>query len=366
MTTGLLRAKSTLWCVTSALALAICVPAGADDVIGETFRTVIKGWQHRADMVQAFEGYVGRCTLYGAYGEPSHGDQYSRLPTAVLAYYAQIDDGSGLRWLCEERSLSLLEAVPKTSIIGFHDWVWARPFDNGHWMMTSKSGPDPPLQERLGSDIMLRGLPAQFINDHVKHVAVLWAELDGVPALRCRLVFKEAEEAAAVVDVWVDPAKGCAILKFESRMRGRDGEERFGIHSGHDFREYEPGLWLPSRTERFSIVRTQGQQDWVLDTFSTTEIIQAEINEPLSQHVTAFWAAVFKDTYVEYEPIAFSYDLMTADDVTLEIQSRDESGGTAPTRTTVRAIIAGLLEKLEKGPPDPRTLVGLGPDMPDL
>ncbi len=354
---------ATVACVVVSLNVVWAAESGPPAIV----RTIAKGLNYRASLPQTFEGYLTMIRFHGPASDRSAGG--AQLFPNVANIRLQVMDRARDAWLSERRWYYGPEdpgaaRVTHTVTVRRQGIYATKSVEQNTWRTMSdySVGEEEFLQECLmvvrmsDKSTALRG-----------HSRVTEVEFEGAKCLYLQ-AFEESPRNPRLVTyifAWIEPDKGFAVRKWILVVT-LDGQVR-SSHSfrARDLREYAPGFWLPRRVQSVRCLVPEGQSVPVLDKLTIWEILEAKVNQPLSED---FWAPLaFDDEYptTPYEP-------RLADDTLVEIEVAEAEGAPVeddseePVRKEVKLkeIIDRLLKELAEGPGDPASFMEPLPELP--
>ncbi len=346
------------------------MPVSAAASQPDTLRTILKGWDYRVSLLRTFEGYAEMKRFYGPRREIREGGIDAKDSVQVLFYTVERPRD---QWLCERRQYhqepsGVASEVAHDVTVLNNQGVWGtKQLDvEDRWRVATTVGFD--WNEELLTELLLTPiLPPEFAPFMLQNLAITKEELDGAECIRLQFGGEVPSHPGARTYggiMWIDPDKGCAIRKWVEIFMHDGRIVSDHIRHGYDFREYAPGLWLPRRVQSVRCRVPEGQSVPVLDRLTIWEILEAKVNQPLSEH---FW-----------EPLAFDdehpttpYEPRLVDDTLVEIEVADAEGAPVENESEkpvhkevkLKEIIDRLLKELAEGPGDPATFMELLPEL---
>lgn len=337
----------------SVLFACLCVAAMAstagDTVLTRTssqldaLHTILRGLQHRADLVQRFEGYVAITTFHGPGSEIQKG-KWSPRDLAMTRFY--VVDKARDRWLVETRRYSHKawaadEVTHEVTVLNAGVWG-TKPAGQRAWRTATDVESDY-CEDLLARHLMITTIPPEAMPDVLRSFTVAEEELDGAKCLR--LGFGGELPTQPVTKdyyvFWIDPAKGFAVRKWTCVVT-RGGRLAWDhTRHAHNFREYAPGLWLPQKTQSVRCVAPDDDAARTWEELTIVEILEANVNKPLSKDF--FAGLLFAEEYPR-----MAYDAKLLEDDPAEMK-REEA----------------LLKRLTEGPGDPATFLEPLPELPE-
>lgn len=302
----------------------------------DAMQSLLKVCTSRAEALRTFEGIV-TTVEYG-------NRDLSRPNWADVRYYA-VDRTRG--WsLCEQRMPAVDGREATYRAYATVGDLWAiQDCSDGQWRVL------PSPQRDYVSELTAHWLlQHQFPDGYVSHIADVVVTNEPFGGATCLHFEIEhlVEGRRAYESIWIDPDKGFAIVKLRLVLL-RDGKPScVSVNTADEVTRYTRDLWIPRRMERIECAVPEGQSKWVLVTRTVREVLQARVNEDLSEDVRTF-----------FDPMPFSSEICTApwkqrlaDSADVEVPSPTEM-----TPMRVPGLLQELRDRLGEGPGDRQTII---------
>jgi len=333
--------------------------------VGDTFRTLMLGWQNSASQIRSLEGYFATLTFNSSAVDPS------RAALASLQFYAWARTPTGPAWVEESRWAYAGKPAfsPPEGLGAYREGIVAVPPEGarkGLWVLRPRPNKKGPNEQDMTLTWLLQPGPDQdqWIRDRVETVSVVSDTVDHHECFCCQMRSKPLEEQATfTASLWIDQAVGYRPRRSLTTWRFPKHGAELDVSLPTDFLELEPGVFLPQKAHSVR-ARRDAEGKWIWEEQRLIEIVAVSVNKPFSSPVQELLDSIAPDTpttQVAYQP-------RTADEVVIELLpgKRTAEGRPGPREVSVKVLLEKLLTRLADGPPDAPFPIGTDFELPRL
>lgn len=308
--------------------------------------TLVKGANHRASILQSFEGYLAQATFSG---EDQHAGEFPHVRVDL-----HVDDRRHDRWYAEMRTWSVESSTDQYTLAvcdgDRYTMGGMADADDLYWGTKR----DRAIGDLAAVESRVFGLvtvDAEMLEE-VVHMDATQIDLPEGRLWRLHIV-KNSPTRADDLYCWIDPSLGFALKQFVGVLRMAE-RTALVMQRFEDFSECAPGLWLPTHAVEIRGTHQPDEGLWSWEWLSEWQIILAEVNQPVGDLAAAMVAALDSTDRRRVVPTRLS------DDDVVELQAPASGGHGLATEVghwaegrTVEELRDKLFEDVEQGPGDP-------------
>ncbi len=322
-------------------ACCFTTPSFADEakVGSDALQSLLKACAARAETLKTFEGLV-TMVEYANDDLPQPQRRWNWVEARTYA----VDRTRG--WsLCEQRIATGVDPDAAYTAHATVGDVWrTQDCSDGYWH-------EPPshlrdyMRELMSHWLMVCELTDNAVS-HMVNVVVTEEAAGEASCLHFELECLWGSGITTYDGIWLDPDKGSAPVKRRVVTLTDGKASRVSVYRAEELTHCTGDIWIPRRAEHVECV--EGKSGWVWVTKAVREVVQARVNEGLSEEARSF-----------FDPMPFTEGVCAApwkqrlaDDAEVEVP-----GPTGMTRVKVPDLLSELRDRLSEDIGHPQDIV---------